>query len=330
MAEILNGIMNHMKAAVCSHYGPADVVTVQDVPRPQPKANEVLVKVYSTAVTAADSRIRAARFPKGFTVFARLAFGVAKPRQKVLGSCFSGVVEAVGPKATEFAIGEEVCGMTGIKMGAHAEYIVVRCDKAIVKKPARISHDDAAAMMFGGTAALFFLRDKAKVAGGNKVLINGASGAVGTNAVQIAKYLGGEVTAVTSADNEELVRSIGADRVIDYTKTQLVGLEDKFDVILDAVGNIDIKSGVSLLNSDGRLALMVASLSQMFASARYKQVVTGTAAERKEDIAFLLGLMEERKLMAVIDSAYSLDDIAQAHARADGGNKKGNIVIKVA
>lgn len=326
---MFNDMMNYMKAAVYSRYGSPDVVTIQEVPRPIPKANEVLVRVFSTAVTVADSRIRGARFPQGFSLLARMAFGITGPRRKILGSCFSGVVEAIGKDVVGYEIGDEVCGMLGVRMGAHAEYLVIRQDKGIVQKPQGVTHDDAAAMVFGGMAALYFLRDKAKVAAGNKVLINGASGAVGTNAVQLAKYLGAEVTAVTSGDNEALVRSIGADHVVDYTKTQLPELEDKYDVILDAVGNIDIKSGIGLLSKDGRLVLMVAGLNQMLASSGYKQVITGTASERKENIAVLLGLMEEHKLKAVIDSVYSLDDIEQAHTRADGGNKKGNIVIRV-
>lgn len=318
-----------MKAAYYTQYGPPEVVTIREVPSPQAKANEVLVKVHATTVTAGDVRIRAARFPKGFAFFALLAFGLTKPRRHTLGMCFSGVVEAVGSDVTEFIIGDEVCGMTGIAMGAHAQYLTIRADKAIVKKPHGISHNDAAAILFGGTAALYFLRDQAHVADGDAVVINGASGAVGTAAVQLARHFGADVTAVTSGGNAELVTDLGATHIIDYTKESLTDNTQKFDVVLDAVGNIATGPGLKLLKPGGRLLLMVATMGQMITTGANKQIMTGTAAERKVDITLLLEMLKTKKIRAVIDKVYSFDDIALAHAHADGGNKKGNVIMEV-
>lgn len=318
-----------MKAAIYREYGSPDVVSIEDISTPQPGANEVLVKVKYSAVTAADARIRSATFPKGFGFLARLAFGIKRPRNRVLGSCFSGVVGVVGKNVDAFKPGDEVCGMSGIKMGAHAEYIVVNASKSLAMKPASITHKDTAAMLFGGTAALYFLRDQAEVKKGDDALVNGASGAVGTNAVQLAKYFGGDVVAVTSGDNTDLVKSLGADQIIDYTKDSVLDSEERYDVVLDAVGNINIAAGKKLLTKQGHLALMVASFGEILRSQSDSRVKTGTASEKKEDIEFLLQLMEQGKLTAVIDSEYSLENIADAHARVSRGNKTGNVVVRV-
>jgi NADPH:quinone reductase-like Zn-dependent oxidoreductase len=318
-----------MKVAYFEKYGSPDVVSISEAPKPKIKNNEILVKVVAAPVTAGDARIRGARFPKGFALPARLAFGVTKPRKKVLGMCFSGVVELVGPQVSNFKVGDDICGMTGIKMGTHAEYVVVKSTGSVAKKPKNISHEDASGLLFGGTAALFFLRDKAKVTNGDTVLINGASGAVGTNAVQIAKYLGGEVTAVTSSQNTKLVSSLGAKYIVDYTHEDILKSTNKYDVVLDAVGNISIKPGLKLLKLGGRLLLMVASLGQIVASSSKKQVLTGTATEKKEDIELLLKLLEKGDISVVIDKVYKFSDIAEAHRRVDSGNKTGNVIIKI-
>lgn len=318
-----------MKAAYYKQYGPPDTVTVIEAPKPKITKNQVLVRIENTAVTAADARIRAAQFPKGFGFLARLAFGVRKPRNHVLGSCFSGVVEAVGGNVKNLKPGDEVCGMSGIKMGAHAQYIAIDAMKSVALKPKSISHQDAAGILFGGTAALYFLRDQAKVVKNETVLVNGASGAVGTNAVQLAKYFGASVTGVTSGENAELVTSLGAKQIIDYTKENVIESANRYDVVLDAVGNINIKNGIRIINSSGRLILMVASLAEILQSSLYSRVKTGTATEKRGDIEFLLQLMEQGKLKTVIDKVYSLDDIALAHAHVSGGNKKGNVIIKV-
>ncbi len=314
-----------MKVAQFTQYGPPEVFSIVEVPTPEPKANEILVKIAAVAATTGDARIRGARFPEGFGFLAKLAFGILKPRITILGNSFSGTVEKLGESVTNFKVGDEVCGMTGIKMGTYAQYVTVRSDKSVALKPKTISHDDAAAMLFGGTTALHFLRDKARVAKGDGVLVNGASGAVGTNALQIADYFGATVTAVTSGKNEKLVRSLGAKHVIDYTKQDVAEIDQKFDIVIETVGNITFAIGKKLLTPEGRLVIGVGKLSDMFSFD--KQVMTATAPERKEDIEFLLSLMEQNKLHAIIEQTYPLEQIAKAHTKIDSGHKNGNIVL---
>jgi NADPH:quinone reductase-like Zn-dependent oxidoreductase len=314
-----------MRAAVVDRFGPPSVVRLVEVDPPSPRADEVVVRVVAAAVTAADSRIRGARFPRGFGPVARLIFGPFRPRRKVLGGSFSGVVEAVGSDVTGLAVGDEVCGMTGASMGAHAELVAARA-KRIAVKPAGVTHDDAAAVLFGGTTALHYLRDKAGVRPGQSVLVNGASGAVGTNAVQLARHFGATVTGVTSGPNAALVSDLGAERVIDYTRTPLDEVTERFDVVLDTVGNLTTASGKRLLNPGGVLLLAVADLWQTI-SAR-GNVKAGPAPERAEDAALLLRLVADGTLRVVIDHAYDLDEIVAAHERVDSGHKVGNVVVR--
>lgn len=314
-----------MKAAIFTKYGPPEVLRIVDLPKPVIGDNDILVRVKAVAVTSGDCRIRGARFPKGFGFFARVAFGLRKPRIKVLGNTYSGVVESVGKNVTEFKTGDEVCGMTGGKMSTYAEYVPVRSFKSIAKKPASISHEDAAGMLFGGTAALYFLRDKIQIKAGETAVINGASGAVGTNAVQLAKYFGAKVTGVTSGDNAEMVKSIGAQVIINYEKQNLIDTAEKFDVILDTVGNLKPTVTKKLLTHKGRAALMVASLGAVIFAR--KPILTGAATEKKEDIEFLLSLMEQGRLKAIIDKTYDLDNVVAAHEYVDAGKKTGNVVI---
>lgn len=314
-----------MQAAVVDRYGTPDVVRIGEVPRPAPRKGEVLVRVRAVAVTSADSRIRGARFPSGFGPFARLAFGVFRPRRTVLGSSFSGEVVAVGAHVDDVAPGDEVCGMTGMRLGAHAEYVVAPAGK-LARKPSAVSHEDAAGVLFGGSTALYFLRDKATVGPGTSVCVNGASGAIGTNAVQLAKHLGATVTGVTSTANTALVTGLGAARVIDYTRTGLSTVPDRFDVVLDTVGNLSIASGRRLLGPRGVLLLAVAGLGDTVRARG--NVVTGTARERAEDFAYLLRLVADGVLTVVIDRTYDLRDIAEAHHRVDSGRKTGNIVVR--
>lgn len=315
-----------MKAAYFTQYGAPDVVTLEELPKPQPRDNEILVRIVSSAVTIADSRIRGARFPKGFEPFARLAFGIKKPRIHVLGSCYSGVVETMGKSVSGYAPGDELCGMRGMKMGAHAEYVLIKASSAFVKKPSSISHDEAAAMLFGGTTALYFIRDLAKVSKGQSVLINGASGAVGTNAIQLATYFGAVVTAVASASNQLLVTSLGAKDFIDYTKTNVAAIDERYDLVIDTVGTLGSR-GVHLLKPAGKLALVVTTLSETLQSLVKPNLLSGTSGEKKEDMAFLIDLMVQGKLKAVIDSVYELADISKAHKTVDGGHKIGNVIV---
>lgn len=314
-----------MKAAVVDRYGAPEVVRVIEVPRPEPRADEVLVRVEAVAVTTADSRIRGARFPPGFAFLVRPMLGIVRPRRPILGSCFSGIVETVGSRVEDRAPGDEVCGMTGTKLGAHAQYLAVPAVRT-ARKPSEVAHEDAAGLLFGGTAALFFLRDKASVSPGMSVLVNGASGAVGTNAVQLAKHFGATVTAVTSAANAPLVTSLGADRVIDHSNDDLTTIADRFDVVLDAVGNLSVASGRRLLTTRGVLLLAVASLGDMIRARG--NVVAGSAPERVDDFALLLQLVADGKLAVVTDGIYDLDDIVDAYRRVDSGHKRGNVVVR--
>ena len=234
-------------------------------------------------------------------------------------------MEAVGDGVSDVQVGDEVCAMTGMKMGAHAQYVALPAAK-LVRVPAGVSHEDAAGVMFGGTTAWYFLADKASVGPGTSVLVNGASGAVGTNAVQVAKHLGAKVTGVTSAANADLVRALGADRIIDHTVEGLDSVADRFDVVLDAVGNLSIASGRRLLRDGGTLVLAVASLWEILRARG--DVVTGSSSERVEDIGLLLGLVAAGELVVVHDRTFDLDDIVDAYRRVDGGHKVGNVVVR--
>jgi NADPH:quinone reductase-like Zn-dependent oxidoreductase len=314
-----------MRAAVVDRYGPPEVVRVAEVPRPEPGAGAVLVRVKAVAVTSADSRIRGARFPAGFGVPARLAFGITRPRRPILGSSFSGIVEEVGSRSQSIEPGDAVCGMTGTKLGAHAEYVVAPVSR-LARRPPGVSDEDAAGVLFGGTAALFLLRDKASVGPGASVLVNGASGAIGTNAIQLAKHLGATVSGVTSAANADLVAGLGADRIIDHTETDLTRLPERFDVVLDAVGNLSIASGRRLLTDGGVLLLAVAGLGDTIRARG--NIVAGSAPERVDDFEHLLRLVDDGALTVVHDRTLQLDDIVEAHRRVDSGHKVGNIVVR--
>lgn len=315
-----------MKAAVFRNYGGPEMVSIAEVPRPVLRSGQVLVRVKATAVNASDARLRAANYPTGFGVPARLAFGIRGPRRSVLGGVFSGVVvEVAGPCA--FEPGDEVCGMTGVAMGAHAELLAVSA-KTVTHKPDGVSHQDAAGVLFGGTAALHFLRDRAKVAPGSSVLVNGASGAIGTCAVQLARHLGARVTGVTSGPNLDLVAGLGAERVIDYTTTDLFGVPERFDVVFDTVGNVSIAAGKRLLAPGGTLLLGAANLWETLRARG--NVIAGVAPERAEDFAYLQGLVAAGSLRVVVDSVFDLSQVVEAHRRVDTGRKVGSVILRVA
>jgi NADPH:quinone reductase-like Zn-dependent oxidoreductase len=313
-----------MRAAVVERYGPPEVVRIVELPTPRPAKGEVLVRVHAAAVTSADARIRGARFPAGFALGARLVFGVRRPRRPVLGGAFSGVIEELGPGVTGLEPGDAVCGMTGIRLGAHAELVRVARSR-VVRLPAGVSHDDAAGVLFGGSTARFFLVDKATIVSGTTVLINGASGAIGTNAVQLAKHAGAEVTAVTSAANAALVRGLGADHVIDYRQHPVDSLDERFDVVLDTVGNVTIAGGRRLLRPGGAVLLAVTTLGQTLRARG--DVRTGTSPERAADFEHLLALVADGTLTVVHDASFDLDDIVEAHRRVDSGRKVGNVIV---
>ena len=321
-----------MKAAVCTAYGGPDVVQLLEVPAPVLKPNEVLIRVQATTVASGDGRIRASRFPSGFWLPARLIFGLTRPRKPVLGTELSGIVETIGANVTRYRPGDRVFAFSGASMGCHAEFKCLPEDAAIALIPAGFTAEEATAISFGGTTALYFLRDVAKVQRGERVLINGASGAVGTAAVQLAKHFGAHVTGVCSGANTDLVRSLSADKVIDYTTEDFARSGTRWDIILDTVGNANLSRCRNALNAKGRLLLAVAGLGEMIKAPLQSmtsgfKVAAGAAPDRAEDIAELKRLCEAGAYKPVIDSRYPFDRIAEAHARVDSQRKVGSVVV---
>jgi NADPH:quinone reductase-like Zn-dependent oxidoreductase len=313
-----------MRAAVVTRYGPPEVVEVRDMPDPVARRGQVLVRVRVAAVTSADDRIRSATFPRGFGLPGRLAFGIRRPRRPVLGSAYAGVVEAVGPEVTSLAVGDRVTGMAGLRLGAHAELLAVDAAR-VAALPVGVSDADAAGALFGGTTALYFLRDRGAIRPDMTVLVNGASGAIGTNAVQLARHFGARVTAVCSAANAGLVEELGATDVIDYTTTDLGSVPHRYDLVLDAVGNLTIKSGRPLLARGGKLLLAVPDLLDTLRARG--DVAAGSSKERVSDIDVLLSLLEQGPLRTVVDGSFPLDEIVAAHRRVATGHKVGNVLV---
>lgn len=324
-----------MQAAVYSKYGLPEVVMLAEVEKPVPGDRDVLVRVRAATVSSADWRARSLSMPPGFGLLGRLVFGVFGPRKKILGTELSGTVEAVGKAVTRFRVGDEVFAFPGVDLGAHAEYRVLPETGRIVHKPANLSCEEAAALSFGGTTALCFLRDKGGVQPGEKVLVVGASGSVGTAAVQIARHFGAEVTGVCSAANADLVRSIGAARVIDYTSEDFAGSGETWDIILDATGTAPYARVEKALKPGGRLLVVLGTFAQMLglerpSKASGKRVVAGVLPEKLEDLQYLARLAEAGEFRPVIDRSYPLESAAEAHAYVDTGRKRGNVVLTVA
>jgi NADPH:quinone reductase-like Zn-dependent oxidoreductase len=318
-----------MKAAICRRYGPPDVVRIADVPRPNVGKKDVLVKVRATTVTAGDARLRSANVPRGFGIMVRLGFGITGPRKPILGSEVAGEVAAVGQSVSRFSLGDKV--FAARLGGCHAEYVAVR-EKDVAPMPGNLTFGEAAALTFGGLTSLIFLRDKARIQPRERVLINGASGAVGSAAIQLAKHFEATVTGICSAANAQLVKSLGADRVVDYTKEDFTQTGDTYDIILDAVGNCSFDRCKSVLAPGGRLLLVVGSLGQMIGALLWpsragRKVLTGVASVRTADLLFLRALADSGEFKPVIDRTYPFARIVDAHAYVDTGRKKGNVVI---
>jgi NADPH:quinone reductase-like Zn-dependent oxidoreductase len=328
--------MDSMKAVICTAYGPPEVLQIREVEKPTPKDDQVLIRIHATTVSRADCEIRRFTFPGWIWLPLRLYFGVFKPRLRVLGQEFAGEVEAVGKGATSFAPGDRVFGTTGIGLGAHAEYICLREQPeggALARMPAKTAYAEAAPIPYGGSEALRFLR-KGNIQGGQKVLIIGAGGSFGTFAVQLAKVFGAEVTAVDSAGKLDMLRSIGADHVIDYATQDFAASGEVYDLIFDVVCRVPLSRHLKALRPNGRGLLANPQTSHLVrglwtSMTTSKKVTIGVEGGSKEDLAFLAELIEAGKLRPVIDRRYPLAEIVEAHRYAETEQKKGNIVIEV-
>jgi NADPH:quinone reductase-like Zn-dependent oxidoreductase len=320
-----------MKAIVYTRYGPPEVLQLKELPKPEPKDHEVLIKLHATTVTSGDWRVRTLNVPRGFGLMSRLVFGISRPRQPILGAELSGEIESVGKAVSNFKVGDQVFANTGARLGCYVEYKCLPEDGALAGKPANLSHQQAAAMSFGGATALIFLR-RAKVQPGEKVLVNGASGGVGTAAVQLAKHFGAEVTGVCSTANLELVKSIGADKVIDYKKEDFTRGGETYDVIVDTVGTASFSLSKGALAESGRLLLVLGTLPDMLqipwvSMTTRKKVIAGPANPRAEDLRFLATLAESGQFKPVIDRTYPFEQMVEAHRYVDTGHKRGNVVV---
>ena len=323
-----------MKAIACVRYGAPEVLEMREMEKPKPKADEVLVKIHASTVTSGDCRMRSASTPAGLGWVFRLAIGIRRPRKPILGTEIAGEVEAVGEKVTKFRKGDAVFAFTGAAGGGYAEYACVPERGAIAKKPVNATYEEAAAISFGATTALYFLRELAKLQKGEKILINGAAGGIGTSAIQLAKHFGAEVTGVCSGANVELVRSLGADRVIDYTKEDPAHDVERYDVIFDTVGHLAFTRCKRLLKERGRYLNAAAGLPdfmRMLWTSFFgkKKVLGGVAPERAEDLEYLKELMEAGKLRVVVDRFFPLQEVVEAHRYVDQGHKRGNVVLRI-
>lgn len=320
-----------MRAVICRAYGGTEHLEIVERPLPEPGPGEVRVGLCASTVSAGDWRIRSLTVPAGYGLVLRAAMGWTGPRQPVLGSAFSGVVEAVGEDVTRFGPGDEVFGSTGMKLGAHAEAVVIAAEGAVVHKPHVLIHSQAAALPFGATTALQFLRDKGRLKAKHRLCVVGASGEVGAAAVQIGRAMGAHVTAVCSAANSDLVRDLGAREVIAHDEEDPFAEENRFDVIFDTVGTAPLKRRMRALRRRGRLLLVYAGLgteiAARFAGRGGRRARSGMANESRADMEEIARLVEAGDLRAVIDSRYRLSEIAAAYDRVATRRKRGAVVL---
>ena len=323
-----------MKAIVATGYGAPDVLKLQQVDKPQPKENEVLVKVYASSATTANGMMRT-----GKPYFGRLVTGLTRPKHPIPGTGFSGVVEAVGEKVERFRPGDEVFGETTLGFSTNAEYFTIPEKGVILPKPDNLRFTDAATFCDGHLTSLSFLKEIAQIKPGQRVLINGASGSLGTAAVQIAKYLGAEVTAVCSTHNVGLVKSLGADHVIDYTKKDFTKVNETYEVVYDTVGKSSFSKCKSILSESGvylspvlKFSLLLKMMwTSLFSKKKAKFSATGLRSDDdlRKQLTELVTLFRKGKLRTVIDRQYPLEKVAEAHTYIASGHKKGNVVIVV-
>ena len=328
-----------MKAIVWTEYGPPDVLQLREVEEPTPKDNEVLIRIHATTVTAGDCEARSLKFHVFLALPMRAYVGLRKPKRiTILGQELSGEIESVGRDVKLFKAGDQVFAATGFGMGAYAEYICLPEDPnemegLLALKPTTMSYEEAAAIPVGGLEALHFLR-KGNIQNGEKVLINGSGGSIGTLAVQLAKYFGAEVTGVDSTEKLDMLRSIGADKVIDYTQEDFAKSGETYDVILDVVGKSSFSRSIRSLEQNGRYLLANPGLSSMVRGAwklrrSGKKVISGSASRKVEDLMFLTELIQAGKLRSVVDRRYPLEQMVEAHKYVEMGQKKGSLVITV-
>ncbi len=317
-----------MKAIELTKYGAPEFLQMNEVEKPLPKDNEILIKIHATSVSSGDARIRRA---DPFIV--RLIFGFKRPRKPVLGVVVAGEIEEIGKNVSAYSIGDQVFGSSGMSFGAHAEFVAVPEDAVLALKPNNMTYEEAAAIPFGATASMHFLRI-ANIQPGQKVLIYGASGALGTMAVQLAKNYGADITAVCSTSNIELMKSLGADHVIDYTQEDFTRNGKKYDVVFDTIGKSSLRKAQKSLSDHGHLLLASAGIGTMIGGSIKsmfikKKIVSGVIKETAKDMNFFKQLIEKGRLKAVIDRIYPLEQIVEAHAYVDKGHKKGNVIIAI-
>lgn len=322
-----------MKAILYTKYGPPDVLQLKEVEKPTPKDNEILIKINATTVTAGDIRSRSFTVPSSVWLPARIALGFKQPKKQILGMELAGEVESVGKDVTRFKAGDQVFAATQANFGSYAEYICLPEDGPVCMKPSNITYEEAAAVPIGARTALFFLR-KANIQNGQNVLIYGASGSVGSYAVQISKYFGATVTGVCSSTNLELVKSLGADKVIDYTASDFSTIDGAYDIIFEAVNKSTFSDCMKLLKEDGTYINIVEPLpsAQMLwtkLTSRKKLILSQNAPETSEALDFLKELVENGKIKVIIDRQYTFEEIVEAHIYVEKGHKKGNVVINV-
>lgn len=323
-----------MKAAYLSQFGDLKHLKVIEVEKPTIDENEILVQVETTTVQSADWRLRTLQMPPGMGFIAKIVFGFNKPRKPILGTELAGKVTAVGQNVTEFKIGDEVVAAVGTQLGAHAEFAKVPKNGTIAFKPSQLSFQQVVAIPFGGITALDYLKYKTQLKKNETILIDAASGSVGVAAIQVAKILGAQVTAVCSEANFELVRSLGADHVIDYSKNDILNQTLRYDVVFDVLGNRDLSKLLNLCNDKGRLVLISASLWQMLAAPFHnlfsrKKIVCGVADESRKNLQELLEWAKAGKYKPVIGQEFRFENISEAHALVQSRHKRGNIVVNV-
>jgi len=306
-----------LRAVICTRYGPPEVLQLEELATPVPQKNEVRIRIFATAVTSSDCYVRGLNLNFAYRIMARLALGWTAPRRRVLGMVLSGEVDCVGPDVTSFKAGDQVFGFNRHVFGTYAQYVCWPEDGLLATRPTNLTNEEAAALPYGGLLALHFLR-RAGIQAGQRVLIYGASGAVGTSAVQLAKHFGAEVTGVCSTSNLELVRTLGATTVIDYTKEDFTEGTERYDIVFDAVGK---RKSAEALRKCGRA---------LAPGGRCISVDDGTPKLLREDLILLGEQGETAEIRPVTDRCFSLDDIVEAHRYVDGGHKRGNVVIEVA